>query len=263
MPSGNCSRCRTFRRWLHKHRLKPGVEGGKYEDGNVDLVCANCHEDVHEGPMGGKLRYRKPSKRPSREVMEDGYVVRRLSVRVLAAELKTAPSNVDLWLRYYEIPRRPTGANLTPRQSGSPGYDVLYKRYVVGKETLEEIGADYGVSFATVGRWMDAEKIARRNRSEAQLHPRPPRDELAAAVEESTQIELAEHYGVSVATISKWQADYGITGPRRSGRPRKRPPDAELLALRAEGLTQAKIGERYGVSQAAVQRWLKDIASQS
>lgn len=53
MPSGTCARCGAQRGWLHKHHLKLQCEGGTDADG-TELVCANCHEDIHEGPMGGK-----------------------------------------------------------------------------------------------------------------------------------------------------------------------------------------------------------------
>jgi methylphosphotriester-DNA--protein-cysteine methyltransferase len=53
MPAGYCARCGAERRWLHKHHLKFQCDGGTDADGTM-LVCANCHEDVHEGPMGGK-----------------------------------------------------------------------------------------------------------------------------------------------------------------------------------------------------------------
>lgn len=32
-----------------KHRLKHGVEGGKYTEDNVVVVCPNCHRDYHRG----------------------------------------------------------------------------------------------------------------------------------------------------------------------------------------------------------------------
>jgi hypothetical protein len=58
MPQGYCERCGFSRRWLHKHHLKFQCDGGTDADGTM-LICANCHEDVHEGPMGGKSAMHK------------------------------------------------------------------------------------------------------------------------------------------------------------------------------------------------------------
>jgi hypothetical protein len=53
MPLGTCEICSAERGWLHKHHLKPQCEGGTDADG-IQWLCVNCHEDLHEGPMGGK-----------------------------------------------------------------------------------------------------------------------------------------------------------------------------------------------------------------
>lgn len=58
MPAGGCARCGIRRRWLHKHHIKFRCDGGTDADG-IELICANCHEDVHEGPMGGKSVYHR------------------------------------------------------------------------------------------------------------------------------------------------------------------------------------------------------------
>lgn len=59
MPSGTCERCAAHRNWLHKHHLVLQCEGGTDADG-ILMICANCHEDVHGGPMGGdSVRHRR------------------------------------------------------------------------------------------------------------------------------------------------------------------------------------------------------------
>lgn len=37
---------------LEKHRIKPGVEGGPYQNWNLKLICSTCHYHVH--PQGYK-----------------------------------------------------------------------------------------------------------------------------------------------------------------------------------------------------------------
>jgi hypothetical protein len=45
----NTNRCSVCD-WLgpcDKHRIKHGEEGGKYQDGNVAVLCPNCHRLLH------------------------------------------------------------------------------------------------------------------------------------------------------------------------------------------------------------------------
>lgn len=61
MPTGLCERCANQRNWLHKHHVKLQCDGGTDSDGLLWL-CANCHEDVHGGPMGGdSVKHRRQS----------------------------------------------------------------------------------------------------------------------------------------------------------------------------------------------------------
>lgn len=43
--SGNCALCGTFRKSLHRDHIIPRFEGGSDDDSNLQLICANCHED--------------------------------------------------------------------------------------------------------------------------------------------------------------------------------------------------------------------------
>lgn len=36
---------------LDVHRIKPGEEGGRYEQLNTVTCCSNCHRKVHEGKI--------------------------------------------------------------------------------------------------------------------------------------------------------------------------------------------------------------------
>jgi 5-methylcytosine-specific restriction endonuclease McrA len=42
--SGPCAHCGVFRVRLQRDRIVPGFRGGEYIDGNIQLLCANCHE---------------------------------------------------------------------------------------------------------------------------------------------------------------------------------------------------------------------------
>ena len=45
----SCERCGWDKSYLDAHRIKNGKDGGKYENGNVLMLCANCHRIEHVG----------------------------------------------------------------------------------------------------------------------------------------------------------------------------------------------------------------------
>ena len=148
VQSGTCEICGAERPWLHKHHLKPQVEGGTDDDGVV-FICASCHEDVHGGPYGGILKGRtsaspeslekrsktmlakwddpayrdkqtvsraiagaKRSNRPPRDELERLY--RELkSQQAVADHLGTAQGNVSLWMNEYGLETKGVGRRRT------------------------------------------------------------------------------------------------------------------------------------------------------
>lgn len=56
---GSCVRC-SWRGLLHRHRIVPGKDGGKYVQGNVLRLCPNCHSAEHgDGEMNQPQVYPK------------------------------------------------------------------------------------------------------------------------------------------------------------------------------------------------------------
>ena len=46
MPiSGNCVKCGTYRISLHRDHILPKSLGGSNDPSNIQLLCANCHQD--------------------------------------------------------------------------------------------------------------------------------------------------------------------------------------------------------------------------
>lgn len=45
MKSGNCVKCGTYRKALHRDHIVPKSIGGSNSDDNIQWLCANCHED--------------------------------------------------------------------------------------------------------------------------------------------------------------------------------------------------------------------------
>jgi len=51
--SGLCALCGTYRRTLHRDHIEPLWKGGPDTPENVQLICANCHEDKNRIDMLG------------------------------------------------------------------------------------------------------------------------------------------------------------------------------------------------------------------
>lgn len=51
--SGNCIKCQTWRRSLHRDHILPRWKGGGDESENIQYLCANCHEDKTAEDMKG------------------------------------------------------------------------------------------------------------------------------------------------------------------------------------------------------------------
>lgn len=75
MPSksGTCVFCGVWRRSLHHDHIVPKWKGGSDDDWNIQLLCANCHEDKTRVDLKGRpgrkgkkkpLGYVSPMKRP-------------------------------------------------------------------------------------------------------------------------------------------------------------------------------------------------------
>ena len=57
MPSGNCKLCGIYREFLHRDHVIPKCKGGPNTPDNIQLICANCHQDK---TRVDRLGYRAP-----------------------------------------------------------------------------------------------------------------------------------------------------------------------------------------------------------
>lgn len=151
MSAGSCERCGAERSHLHRHRIIPGSEGGEYVEGNIALICANCHEDEHRSPFGQAVRAaRRRAEREARipkEEMERLYVTEGLTMREIAAHLGTAKSNVQLWITEYGIPKR-VGSPVSVRPTKE---DLIADLQHLGSQTA--VAEKYGVTRPAVSVW--------------------------------------------------------------------------------------------------------------
>jgi hypothetical protein len=91
-----CERCGAERQWLHRHHVKPRVEGGTDADG-IELLCANCHEDVHGGPFGGahsrRLTHSPEASRKRRRSLRMQWADPEYREAIMASRAKQVRSN--------------------------------------------------------------------------------------------------------------------------------------------------------------------------
>lgn len=145
-----CQRCGTERPWLHTHHVKARCEGGTDEPGNLQRVCANCHEDIHEGPYGGVHRGR------------------------LANTPEARAKKGESLRRYYADPTNHAALVERRRQqwAGERGNATRAKMGRVTRPTRDELVAAYeehgsirrtaaalGAPYATVQLWLSEEGV--------------------------------------------------------------------------------------------------------
>jgi hypothetical protein len=53
--SGNCKFCGTYRVSLHRDHIIPSFKGGLNASSNIQLICANCHEDKTREERKGQV----------------------------------------------------------------------------------------------------------------------------------------------------------------------------------------------------------------
>lgn len=151
MSAGTCEKCGKSRPRLHRHHVKPRHLGGTLTDGKA-LLCANCHEDEHleltpNQATRAAVRRAARERMIPREKLYQLYVEEGLSMREIAKLLGTALSNVQLWIKDYEIPIQRMG-----RKSVRPSKEQLVVDLkMLGSQTA--VANKYGVTRPAVSVW--------------------------------------------------------------------------------------------------------------
>lgn len=91
--------------------------------------------------------------------------------------------------------------------------------------------------------------------------------EFATYIQNHTLIETAKRYNVTVGTIARWMKKYNLVNPSYYNKNRKqyacnrvqetKRPSKEILEKLIWRLPKTKIGQQFGVSDNAVEKWVK------
>lgn len=155
MPSGTCAHCGAERRWLHKHHLKLQCDGGTDADG-TELICANCHEDVHEGPMGGRSvahRRHNPEINAKRsEAMRQQWADPEARARMLATRRPRVSPSVEERLAISQRMRERWADPSDPLRVNQAMFDGQIRELREKGHTHEDIATEIGCTRSTVIR---------------------------------------------------------------------------------------------------------------
>lgn len=181
------------------------------------------------------------------------YVDEEYTLTDIADELGIATGTAYEWVADAGVEMR-TQADYGKR----PPADTLRELYHEDGLTQSEIAERFDASPGTVSEWCSYYGIETSYNHDSTI---PPRAELYALYveDELTQAEVADEYGVTQPAVNYWLDKHGIDESRdRSHGPKtEKPPRDELYDLYWEQyLTQAEIGERFGVSGSVVSRWM-------
>jgi len=71
---GNCSKCGIWRDGLHRDHIIPKFKGGTEDADNIQLLCANCHQDKsHLDVLGETLYFPSKEQRKKQSVSLSEY----------------------------------------------------------------------------------------------------------------------------------------------------------------------------------------------
>lgn len=140
-----------------------------------------------------------------------------------------------------------------------PDKEDLYHDYVVNRLTLPQIAKKYGASNSmTAKRWLKESDIPMRVKQ--RKIPVPEKEVLCKMylTDNMNVKDIAEHLGVSVATISRWLRGYGLTvkyDHRRASIPEKEVLRKMYLT---DNMEAQEIADYFSVPRTTAASWLHE-----
>lgn len=238
-----CEHCGTERQTLHRHRKTPGVEGGQYEDGNIEMICGNCHEDEHGGPFGGVLRGRlsdsPESKAKKSSAMKAKWEDPEYRSRVVEAQKEG-----------WKDPDRREAHSAATRRWYAENPDKVLDRN--RKIAASRKGKHYP-------KLAEAQKRRAARRREDLSYIPVSRDEFVAAVEElGSMRKVAAHFGIGYGTACNWRDAFAVKAKSPGRSATKRPARGTLVAaLERNSWNLRKTGLEFDASHGSVRNWIK------
>jgi len=193
---------------------------------------------------------------PPREELFTLYITRKWSMGRIAQRHNVSYPTARRWLMNY-------GIEIRTRITRRPSREVVYDLYCVRAKSTTEIALLHNVCAGTVGKWLAHYGIPSRH----SLISRPDKEQLTQWYwnEEWTLLQIAEHCKVTHPAVRGWLVKFNI--PRRSNSEAQcvlRGTQALTKGLLTDlyhekGLSQAEIGERFGITQAAIKTKMKNF----
>ena len=205
---------------------------------------------------------------PAKEELERIYVNERVSSSRIAKKFGVSNSTVRRWLDTYGIKIRNLSETQLPVGFVKPTKEELERMYWREGMSTTDISKKLGISYMTVGRWLNENGIRIRHNSEARLPVGfvvPAKEELERMYlkEGKNTREIGEKFGVHACTIGMWVKKYGIkirnTSEAHLPAGVVKPTKEELERMYwREGMSTVDISEKLGVSGNVILNWLEN-----
>jgi len=204
-------------------------------------------------------------RRPRNDELYNMYITENMSLTEIGECAGFGASTISRWMESAGIDTRALHET-SLQKNPLLGKDSLYKLYIVDRMDTMEIGKLLGVSYNTVGRWLDRADIKRRSRSDRQLKNciRPEDHDLFRwyMIDGLTMKAIGNKLGTYAATIQSWLVDAGIEphpDPWRNMRCENKPPKEKLYEMYEKNKMYAhEISAEFGVSKASIYKWLRE-----
>jgi hypothetical protein len=165
--SGPCKNCGVYRNTLIRDRIVPGYLGGTYTAGNIQLLCANCHQDKTELEQAAVNRGRSHSPEVKAKISA------ALQGRAKSPEMR---SKISATLReQYRLLAVELGTSTTPKIKRAR-YRVTGKRWNLSEETRQKMSVAQKKAWETrKNRSLSPEARAKISATLKEQHKAQPR----------------------------------------------------------------------------------------